>query len=236
MLDLVHLAIQTDSTRLITMLLLGTSLVPPIQGVAMGHHDLSHHGQDPKKIEQLRIVELEEMKALREFLEKLKKTEEQGESLLDRTMVFFSSNLGNAANHSTKNLPVVRLGAYSATKHAVLGMSDALRMDLVPYGIGVSVLCPGGVNTNISQTLTRLSSDHPQADLNADLQAFMVGNDEATNTVIEPERVAELVLRGVREDRPYIITAPGAKPHVARRFEQILEAHDHARAIDPTLP
>jgi NAD(P)-dependent dehydrogenase (short-subunit alcohol dehydrogenase family) len=133
-------------------------------------------------------------------------------------------------------LPVVRLGAYSATKHAVLGMSDALRMDLVPYGIGVSVLCPGGVNTNISQTLTRLSSDHPQADLNADLQAFMVGNDEATNTVIEPERVAELVLRGVREDRPYIITAPGAKPHVARRFEQILEAHDHARAIDPTLP
>jgi hypothetical protein len=110
MFDLMHLALQTDSTRLITLELLGTSLVPPIPGVTLGHHDLSHHGQDPKKIEQLRIVEAEEMKALRDFLDKLKKTDEQGESLLDRTMVYFSSNLGNAANHSTKNLPVVLAG------------------------------------------------------------------------------------------------------------------------------
>ena len=50
------------------------------------------------------------MKTLAELLEKLKKTEEQGESLLDRTMVFFSSNLGNASNHSTRNLPVLLAG------------------------------------------------------------------------------------------------------------------------------
>jgi NAD(P)-dependent dehydrogenase (short-subunit alcohol dehydrogenase family) len=109
-------------------------------------------------------------------------------------------------------------------------------MDLIPYGIGVSVLCPGGVNTNIAQTLTRLSSRDPKADLDADLKAFIPANDEATNTPIEPDRVADLVLRAVREDQPYIITAPGAKPHVERRFEQILAAQDHARAIDPTLP
>jgi hypothetical protein len=110
MFDLIHLAIQNDSTRLFTMLLLGTSLVPPIPGVTQGHHDLSHHGQDPAKIAQLKTIELEKMKALRELLEKLKKTEEQGESLLDRTMVYFSSNLGNASNHSTKNLPVLLAG------------------------------------------------------------------------------------------------------------------------------
>jgi hypothetical protein len=110
MFDLTHLALQTDSTRLITMLLLGTSNVPPVPGVTLGHHDLSHHGQDPKKIEQLKTVELEKMKVVYELLEKLKKTEEQGESLLDRTMVFFSSNLGNASNHSTKNLPVLLAG------------------------------------------------------------------------------------------------------------------------------
>jgi hypothetical protein len=110
MFDLTHLALQTDSTRLITMLLLGTSNVPPVPGVTLGHHDLSHHGQDPKKIEQLKAVELEKMKVVYELLEKLKKTEEQGESLLDRTMVFFSSNLGNASNHSTKNLPVLLAG------------------------------------------------------------------------------------------------------------------------------
>jgi hypothetical protein len=110
MFDLTHLALQTDSTRLVTMLLLGTSNVPPVPGVTMGHHDLSHHGQDPKKIEQLKMLELEKMKVVYELLAKLKKTEEQGESLLDRTMVFFSSNLGNAANHVTKNLPVLFAG------------------------------------------------------------------------------------------------------------------------------
>ena len=110
MFDLIHLALQTDSTRLITLMLLGTSDVPPIPGVSLGHHDLSHHGQDPKKIEQLRTVEMEKMKTVRELLEKLKKTEEQGEGLLDRTMLFFSSNLGNASNHSSRNLPVLLAG------------------------------------------------------------------------------------------------------------------------------
>ena len=110
MFDLIHLALQTDSTRLVTMLLLGTSLVPPIQGVSQGHHDLSHHGRDPQKIAQLRTVEVELMKCVRELLEKLKQTQEQGESLLDRTMVFFSSNLGDASNHSTRNLPVLLAG------------------------------------------------------------------------------------------------------------------------------
>ncbi|MDZ4683803.1 MAG: DUF1552 domain-containing protein [Planctomycetaceae bacterium] len=110
MFDLIALALQTDSTRLVTMLMLGTSLVPPIPGVSLGHHDLSHHGQDQNKIEQLKVVELEKMKAVAELLTRLKQTTEQGESLLDRTMVFFSSNLGNASNHSTKNLPVLLAG------------------------------------------------------------------------------------------------------------------------------
>jgi hypothetical protein len=110
MYDLIHLAIQTDSTRLITLLLLGTSLVPPIQGVSLGHHDLSHHGQDPSKISQLKTVELEKMKSLHGLLKKLKETKEEGVSLLDRTMVFFSSNLGNAATHATRNLPVLLAG------------------------------------------------------------------------------------------------------------------------------
>ena len=110
MFDLMHLAIQTDSTRLMTLLLLGTSLVPPIQGVSLGHHDLSHHGQDPSKIAQLRTVELEMMRTFRAFLAKLKETREGDSNLLDRTSVFFSSNLGNASSHSTRNLPVLLAG------------------------------------------------------------------------------------------------------------------------------
>jgi hypothetical protein len=108
--DLTHLALQTDSTRLITILLGGASLVPPIEGVTMAHHDLSHHGQDPTKLAQLKKVEEEETKALRDLLAKLKQTKEEGATLLDRTMLYFGSNLGNASNHSCKNLPVLLAG------------------------------------------------------------------------------------------------------------------------------
>ena len=110
MFDLMHLALQNDSTRIITMLLTGTSLVPPIAGVSLGHHDLSHHGQDPAKIAQLKTVELEKMKALRDFLAKLKQSTEEGGTLLDRSMVFFGSNLGNASSHAVRNLPVLLAG------------------------------------------------------------------------------------------------------------------------------
>jgi hypothetical protein len=110
MFDLIHLAVQTDSTRLITMLLAGTSLVPTVSGVSLGHHDLSHHGQDPNKIEQLKKIELETMKAVRDLLAKLKHTKEEGVPLLDRTAVFFSSNLGAGSTHSSRNLPVLLAG------------------------------------------------------------------------------------------------------------------------------
>lgn len=108
--DLIHLALQTDSTRLITLQLLGTSGVPPIPGVTMGHHDLSHHGRDATKIAQLKALETVKIQTLRDFLVKLKETKEVGGSLLDRTTVFFSSNLGNAATHGVKNLPVLLAG------------------------------------------------------------------------------------------------------------------------------
>ncbi len=108
--DLTHLALETDSTRLITIMLLGTSLVPPIAGVSDGHHNLSHHGQDPGKLGQLRIVELEKMALLRDLLAKLRQSKEEGASLLDRTMVFLGSNLGNASSHSCRNLPVLLAG------------------------------------------------------------------------------------------------------------------------------
>src|SRR5262245_47187971 len=108
--DLIHLALQTDSSRLVTLQLLGTSGVPPVPGVSLGHHDLSHHGKDATKIEQLRKIETEKMKTLRDFLKKLKDTKESGVSLLDRTMVFFSSNLGDASTHGIKELPVLLAG------------------------------------------------------------------------------------------------------------------------------
>jgi hypothetical protein len=108
--DLTHLAIQTDSTRLITIMLPGSTYAPPIQGVTLGHHDLSHHGKDPDKLGQLKIVEVETMKTLRDLLAKLKQSKEDGATLLDRTTVFLGSNLGDGSSHSVKNLPVLVAG------------------------------------------------------------------------------------------------------------------------------
>lgn len=123
--DLVHLALQTDSTRLVTLQLLGTSGVPPINGVSQGHHDLSHHGQDPEKMAQLRTLELEKMTTLRDFLAQLRQTQEEDATLLDRTMVFFGSNLGDASTHNTRNMPVlVAGGGFRHGRHLAFDPAD----------------------------------------------------------------------------------------------------------------
>ena len=108
--DLAHLALQTDSTRLITIMLAGSTNAPPIPGVSLGHHDLSHHGKDPGKLDQLKIVEVETMKTVRDLLGKLKTSKEGNGNLLDQTTVFLGSNLGDASSHSVKNLPVLLAG------------------------------------------------------------------------------------------------------------------------------
>jgi hypothetical protein len=108
--DLAHLAIQTDSTRLITIMLAGATSAPPIPGVTQGHHDLSHHGKDPGKLAQLQLIEVECLKVLRELVSKLKQSQENGETLLDRTIVYLGSNLGDASSHSNKNLPLLVAG------------------------------------------------------------------------------------------------------------------------------
>jgi hypothetical protein len=108
--DLAHLAVQTDSTRVITIMLAGATTAPPIPGVNQGHHDLSHHGKDPGKLAQLQLIETECIKVLHELLVKLKRSQARGESLLDRTMVYLGSNLGDASSHSNRNLPLLVVG------------------------------------------------------------------------------------------------------------------------------
>ncbi len=110
MVDLMHLALQTDSTRFITFALNGLNAVPVIDGVTQDWHNLSHHGQDPAKLAELRVVEIQQMKLFGELLAKLKGTQEQGGNLLDRTIVMFGSNLGNASSHDNKNLPIIVAG------------------------------------------------------------------------------------------------------------------------------
>lgn len=110
MFDMMHLALETDSTRFITFFETGFNAVPTIPGVDTDYHMLSHHGKDPDKISQLTIVETELMKAFGRFLGKLDRSEQTDLTLLDQTMVLFGSNLGNASSHDTRNMPILLAG------------------------------------------------------------------------------------------------------------------------------
>lgn len=110
MLDLVHLALQTDTTRFVTLYVSGSNAVQPLPGVSIEYHSLSHHGQDPEKLAQLKIVQLRQMDAVGGLLKKLNATREGTETLLDRTSVLLGSAMGNASSHNCKNLPVVIAG------------------------------------------------------------------------------------------------------------------------------
>lgn len=109
--DLIALALQSDSTRTVTFRLGSLNSVPSnIEGVNTDWHNLSHHGKDPAKIDELKLIEEAEFAAFNDFLSKLKDIEENGKSLLDRTAVLFGSNLGNASSHSSENLPIILAG------------------------------------------------------------------------------------------------------------------------------
>jgi hypothetical protein len=111
--DMVRLALVTDSTRFVTLHLGGSGGVVPIEGVDEGYHSLSHHGRDEEKLAQLALVETEIVKAWGDFLRGLAAGDEgggAGGTVLDRTTVLLTSNLGNASSHDNRNLPVLLAG------------------------------------------------------------------------------------------------------------------------------
>lgn len=123
MYKMMALAFQSDSTRTITFQIGGMNAVPKIQGVSNDWHNLSHHGKDPEKIEELKIIERAEFESFNRFLTKLRSIEENGQSLLDSTSIMYGSNLGNASSHSPRNLPIIVAGGNY--KHGTYAAHDA---------------------------------------------------------------------------------------------------------------
>jgi NAD(P)-dependent dehydrogenase (short-subunit alcohol dehydrogenase family) len=125
---------------------------------------------------------------------------------------------------------------YNTTKFAVLGYTESVRHDLAPYGIGVSALCPGGVDTNISETLHgTVGPRRDEAEVGA-LLTELATVDPSHVTVITPDQAAALVLEGVRNNDAYIITHPGSRAAVAARATDIDSAYAAQAAQHPELP
>ncbi len=113
MYDLARLAFETDSTRSITLMLDGLSapaLEIPGANITDGYHNLSHHGKSEAKRSQLEVIDQSHMKLLGNLIADLKNAQEGEESLLDRTMVLYGSNFGDANAHTCFNLPTILAG------------------------------------------------------------------------------------------------------------------------------
>ena len=113
MYDLARLAFETDSTRSVALLLDSVNS-PAIEvdgtKITDGYHNLSHHGRSDAKLAQLRAIDEWHMKLLADLFAGLKGVREGDGTLLDRTMVLYGSNLGNANTHVTTNLPTLFAG------------------------------------------------------------------------------------------------------------------------------
>ena len=108
--DLIPLILATDSSRVVSVMIQDHQTVPKVDGVTADQHNLSHHGQDPGKIDQLRIVETEIVQRFGELLTALREQEDGDGSLLDHTTLLFGSNLGNANSHVAVDLPILLAG------------------------------------------------------------------------------------------------------------------------------
>ncbi|CAG2158388.1 1-deoxy-11-beta-hydroxypentalenate dehydrogenase [Cupriavidus yeoncheonensis] len=106
------------------------------------------------------------------------------------------------------------MGAYAATKYSVVALSEALEQELSGTGIGVSVLCPGPVNTPIAE-----HSSHTSELFKATIAAGAA-----------PELVANLTLEAIRSGEFYIFSPTRMRPRVEQRFARILDALERAPA------
>lgn len=110
MTGIVRLALESDATRLVTLLVNPAQWVPRAPGVVHETHSLTHHGNRPEMIAELRRVEEAQFDVLAGLLADLDGVREGDATLLDATMVLHGSCMGNANAHSNTDLPILLAG------------------------------------------------------------------------------------------------------------------------------
>jgi hypothetical protein len=112
MCDLMVLAFQCDLTRVITYMLgnAGSNRVYGFLGIGDGHHQISHHQNEPTNISQLTTIDTWEIEQLAYLLRRMKSVQEGESNLLDNSLVFFSSEIEDGNRHRHSNLPIILAG------------------------------------------------------------------------------------------------------------------------------
>ena len=114
MLSMARLALESDSTRIVTLMV--DAFATPVfqlhenQSTTDGYHNLSHHGQAVEKVKQLEDADHQQMTLLRDLFKNLAERPDGDRRLLDRTMVLYGSNMGDANTHDNTNLPILLAG------------------------------------------------------------------------------------------------------------------------------
>ncbi len=122
------------------------------------------------------------------------------------------------------------LGVYNTSKFAVVGLSEALRDDMAEQNIGVSVLCPGMVNTQILNS-ERNRPETLETDDAVAVAAAAEHNEVmqlAMNTGIEADEVAQMVVNGIKEEQFYLFPHAELKEAAALRANELLDAFGEA--------
>jgi NAD(P)-dependent dehydrogenase (short-subunit alcohol dehydrogenase family) len=126
---------------------------------------------------------------------------------------------------------------YAVTKHGVVALSEATRGELGQHNIGVSVLCPGFIRTNIMESSRKQQSEHVGAGAAAqpdDATAALVAMvRERIAGGIDPLYVGELVRDGIEANELYIFTDTEFEPMVDARFAEIKKGFDRIRGRKP---
>ena len=128
MLAMAQLAFESDSTRIITLMVDAFATpafkIDDDESTTEGYHGLSHHGQAPAKVKQLEDADRQQMVLFRKLIQNLAAKREDDARLLDRTMIMFGSNMGDANKHDNTNLPILLAGG--GLKH---GLHHAFKGD-----------------------------------------------------------------------------------------------------------
>lgn len=128
------------------------------------------------------------------------------------------------------------MGPYNASKFAVVGISEALAQDVAHANIGVSVLCPGFVKTNIFTSHRNRPADLPGREYapSAEDEARLA---EILETALSPDQVAEQVLEAVRQRQFWIFTHPQFAQVVEMKMQSMLAAFPPMpEGMEPILP